>query len=115
MLEISNYQIFYMILHGCLILFAFAFLFRGSTKPKGSTVVSYREFQRQKHHRKRRQRPPRSTTPPAQSVREVREVTEVYQQVAGADFKPQKQLAGAPQEPTLTQVTVDTAVNFETD
>lgn len=118
-----------MVLHGCLLLFAFAFLFGGNTSKKSNKIVSYREFQKQKNRKQSRRKV--VTQQQTRDVREVRDVSEIYGMAAGSDFQPMRQ-ARIPQpqrqptrlitaassstaEDTITHFTVNTAIDFDVD
>lgn len=129
MLEFSNFQIFMMVLHGCLLLFAFAFLFGGNTRQKNKKIISYREFQRQKNRRKA-QVPENANSQP-RPMRDVRDVSEIYGVAAGSDYQPHTRQAQISQaqcmptrliaasstttEDTITHFTLDTISDFDVD
>ena len=128
MLEFSNFQIFMMVLHGCLLLFAFAFLFGGNTSKKSNKIVSYREFQKQKNRKQARRKV--ASQQHARKVREVRDVSEVMDMAAGAENymrqaripQPQRQptrliTAGrtSTDDDTITHFSLDTLLDIDID
>lgn len=113
MLEFSNFQIFMMVLHGCLLMFAFAYLFGGNTsRQRNKKVVSYKEFQRKKaRHSTTNPMPSQVRTvsqAPMRDVSEVGEITEVFDLVAGDSYQsaqPTRLLSSA-------QTVADTVTDF---
>ncbi len=97
MLELSNFQIFMMVLHGCFLLFAFAFLLNGNTQKKSNKIISYREFQRQKNRRQKRKAVVKQN--PSYSMRDVSEVSEM---AVGADCQPPQLVTKTPLLSTST-------------
>ena len=72
LLELTSFQIFFMVLHGCLILFAILYLMRG--KHSSDSIVSYRDFQEhQRRHRQQKQKPQARSTQAQAPVRDVYE------------------------------------------
>jgi hypothetical protein len=47
MLELTSFQMFFMVLHGCVIFFAIAHLLKGRERHESQKIVSFREFQTQ--------------------------------------------------------------------
>lgn len=81
MLELTTFQIFFMVLHGALLVFLVAFLTRGASDKKDNVVNLQKAKRRRKKKKKSaKQKPSFSFTPspqPAAASREVREVREV--------------------------------------
>jgi hypothetical protein len=85
MLELTTFQIFFMVLHGALLVFLVAFLSRGASHKKDN-VVSLNDVKRRRRKKKRKKSVPKaaptfttpmSAEPAARDVRDVREVREI--------------------------------------
>ena len=85
MLELTTFQIFFMVLHGTLLVFLVAFLSRGASQKKDN-VVSLNDVKRRRRKKKRKKSTPKPAPvftqqpvpqPAARDVRDVREVREI--------------------------------------
>lgn len=111
MLELTAFQIFFMILSACMVFFALAFLARGRESRPHAQVVSYREFQRQKERQLKRQ---------AQAASVVESTFRDVYEVASGDPLPaartrvvnQPQLLPASEPDTITHFPLELTARF---
>lgn len=80
MLDLSGFQIFYMVLHGAVIFFVLAFLVRGNERRQKQKVVDYNNYRHKNLRKRARQATPQTVS---QSQTQYREV---YEAAEGQDF-----------------------------